>query len=326
MNNNQAKSFLPIRLNTLKEKYQLSFDVYIKLPSKYLRYVNNGDTIDLTRIESLKKKKVKKLFIQDKDEDNYQQFLDQCLDDTINDKNLTSDQKADVILSTSEDTTDDIYDRPVEEKSYTKAEKTSKVLLDVLSSDDKMLSSILLKKSEDEDNDYVSKIKRHSINSSSLAIKFAAFLNLNDQKKANLGIAALYHDIGFTCYEKENQTLFFKSYEDMTSQEKILYHAHPQKGHDLLNDKEFISQDILNLILTHEERLSGQGFPNKLSKLSVEQEIHALTCLFDYRVTCLGEDISSVMKNIMVDELSKFNLEVLQKFKKFLSIELSSLK
>lgn len=86
-------NYLSIRLNTLKPDISLGFDLFIKLPSKYIHYINSNDSIDTDVIDRLKTKKVRKVYIKDIEEDLYLDYLDRCLNDSFNDKNLTAQKK-----------------------------------------------------------------------------------------------------------------------------------------------------------------------------------------------------------------------------------------
>ena len=86
--------YVPVRLTTLKSQIPFTFDVYVKLPHKYLLYVRKGDDIESESKKRLKKKKVKKLYIEDADEEAYQTYLDKCLESYMEDPNATTEDKA----------------------------------------------------------------------------------------------------------------------------------------------------------------------------------------------------------------------------------------
>lgn len=67
--------------------------------------------------------------------------------------------------------------------------------------------------------------------------------------------------------------------------------------------------------MTHEERVNGSGFPKGVNSLTAVQECHALCCLYDRQVTCLGLDPEVVINDLMVNHIGAFNLETLKKFK-----------
>ncbi|MCO4753271.1 MAG: HD domain-containing protein [Bacteriovoracaceae bacterium] len=311
-------NFVPVRLTTLKSQIPFTFDVYVKLPHKYLLYVRNGDDIENESKKRLRKKKVKKLYIEDKDEQAYQQYLDQCLDSYLDDPNASSEDKANFGAGVAESASDDVFEKPQSEQSYKKAKRASSSLVKMLSSNDEVLKTILSRVEQGQGNE-LDKLKAHAVNSSSLAIRFGEYMGLGVSELEDLGVAALYHDIGYKELSEAGQSLFFKDIKDADVASLSSYKEHPKKAVELLQDKPFAAENVLDLILTHEEKLQGAGFPQKLQKLSLVQEVHSLCCHYDRKITLLGEDSNSVVENIMVDQLGAYSLEVMKKFKKFIT-------
>ena len=103
-----------------------------------------------------------------------------------------------------------------------------------------------------------------------------------------------------------------------TAKELTAYKTHPGKSVEALQDKSFAEKDVLELILTHEENISGQGFPNGLTKLNPAQEVLSLCAFYDREVTCLGKDPEEVYNSLMIDQLGNYHLDLLKKFKSFI--------
>src|SRR5690606_19786133 len=116
-------------------------------------------------------------------------------------------------------------------------------------------------------------------------IAFSHYLKIKDEDRELLAIAGLFHDIGFSRYEVDSQEIFLKQLDTMTLDEVNRYKEHPRLGAEILQDKEFANADLIELIMTHEERRNGNGFPNKLQKLKTNQEILAICALYDSYLT-----------------------------------------
>ena len=104
----------------------------------------------------------------------------------------------------------------------------------------------------------------------------------------------------------------------MTAKELTAYKTHPAKSVEALQDKSFAEKDVLELIMTHEENISGQGFPSGLTKLTQAQELLSLCAFYDREVTCLGKDPLEVYNSVMIDQLGNYNLDLLKRFKSFI--------
>lgn len=310
--------FLPVRLSTLKAETPINFNIYIKLTHRYLLYVKNGGEMAASQFDNLKNKKVRKLFIDSKDESNYQVFLDAGLSAIVDNKVISASDKALVAKDMATDTAEILFNEPATKAAYDAVCKTSKNLFKLISGNNGVLKEILTKDCADDGNIFLSKLQNHAVNCTSLALKFGEYLGIDTRDLEILGIAAMYHDIGLTAISKEGFDLAFSELEGISPSALSHYYSHPQKGCELLQDKEFASKEVLDLIITHEERVDGTGFPNKLNKLSILQEIHAICCYYDREVTLLNKASAEVISNMIIESVGKFNLETLNKFKAFL--------
>lgn len=307
-------SFVPIQLSTLVGDVPLTFDVYIKVDDRCILYVRTGDDIETDRLKSLKKKKVRKLFIAGSDEPKYQGFLDSLL---LSTEKLNSDQKAGLASGVAENASELIHKDPRSQTAYTTAEKAANNLIDIISKNQDVLLSIL-KRDGKGDGTQASLMHSHAVNVCSLSISFGEELKFSRSQLGTLGIAALFHDVGYAMMKESEQALFFKDIKLMTPSELTSYKQHPLIGAEALQDKPFANAEVLGLIATHEERINGTGFPKGNNALNPVQECHALCCLYDRQVTCLGLDPETVINDLMVNQIGGFNLETLKRFKAFM--------
>ena len=308
--------YLPIRLSTLRPEIKLGFNVYVQLPHKVLLYARSADDIEVHRIGYLKKKKVRKLYIDDGEESQYQEYIDRCLNAAMNDENVSLDEKADIVVGASEATAERIHEDPHSKKSYDAAKSTASNLISVLAQSDEILKGIFDHKGDGESTDDY-KMQKHSVNTSSLCISFAEFLGLEKASVEFLGVAGLFHDVAYSTSEDETKKLFLKEVSEMSASELTAYKEHPKKGGEILQDKEFANAEVIELILSHEEKRGGNGFPNKLKNLSPEQEVLSICAFYDREVTCLGKERDAVLEDFNVNQLGNYDLEVMKKFKSF---------
>lgn len=307
-------SFVPIQLSTLVGDVPLNFDVYIKVDDRCLLYVRSGDDIENDRLKALKKKKVRKLFITGSDEPKYQGFLDSLL---LSTDKLNSDQKGGLAAGVAENASEVIHKDPKSQIAYTTAEKAANNLIDIISQNQDVLLAIL-KRDGKGDGTQASLMHAHAVNVCSLAISFGEELKFSRPQLGALGIASLFHDVGFAMMKEADRELFFKDFKSMTLAEQSAYKQHPIMGAEGLQDKPFASAEVLGLIATHEERMNGSGFPKGTNNMNPLQECHALCCLYDRQVTCLGIDPETAINDLMVNHIGAFGLDVLKRFKAFM--------
>ena len=306
-------SFISIRLSTVSPGLNVPFDVYLKLADNFVHYLHKGDDFDLTRLDALRSRGLKKFHINEEDESNYQAFLGDLLDNI----HISSNEvKASIALDVTENSTKVLMKDPATERSYSMVKSSSGIVQKILSDNNVILREIV-SNSRSQNSNLAERMQGHLTNTASIAIKFAETIKA-DINISSLGIAAFYHDVSFTQYSPDEQKLFFQEIKEMSPQSLTVYKTHPDKSVQILQDKSFAEKDVLELIMAHEENLSGSGFPNKLTHLKPAQEILSLCAFYDREVTCLGKDPQDVFNGIMIDQLGKYNLELLKKFKVFL--------
>ena len=78
-----------------------------------------------------------------------------------------------------------------------------------------------------------------------------------------LGMAGLLHDIGLKQIDRK---ILEKPRVSLTSEEERLYEGHPQKGAEILSTLRSVPGEVLQIVLQHQERDSGSGYPFSLTK------------------------------------------------------------
>jgi HD-GYP domain-containing protein (c-di-GMP phosphodiesterase class II) len=306
-------NFISIRLSTIKSGLIVPFNVFIRLANQHIMYLRQGDDFDQNRLDSLRDKGLKKFFIKEEDELNYQSFLS----DQLSHIHLSSDDvKVSLALDASENSVLKVMNNPTTEKSYLMAKFSSDIVKKVTTDNDHILREMVAQ-TRGQSSNLVEKMQAHLVNTASIAIKFSESLNSNINT-SSMGIAAFYHDASFSQFGLEDQKLFFQEIKSMTPKNLTTYKTHPEKSVMCLQDKAFADKEVLDLIISHEENLSGQGFPKKLTKLTLPQEVLSLCALYDREVTCLGKNPADVLNSMMIDQVGNYNLDLLKKFKVFL--------
>lgn len=318
-NLSMSQSYLPVRLKTLKSDLDLGFEVYLQLPHKMVLYAKSDSVLDQSRMDALKEKKVRKLYIRDDDEKSYQDFIDRSLSSVMDNADASTEDKAQAIGNISENSAEQIFERPQEKASYLTAQKTSQSLIKYLSENDKLLKGIFDRTLDAQESSPDLIMHKHAVNSTGLIIGFSEFMGIDSENIETMGMVGLFHDIAFSIYDAEFKGVFFKKMEDMSAQELTKYKEHPKLGTELLQDKEYASAQLIEYMLNHEERLGGNGFPNSVQKLSKEQAIINLCIHYDRYLTCLGMTRPEVFEDININQLGNFDLDMIKKFKEFLN-------
>ena len=126
-----------------------------------------------------------------------------------------------------------------------------------------------------EDETY---IYSHSARSAIVAMIVGTYFKLPNHRLAELGIAALLHDIGMLAIPQE----IYLSDRILTEEERKILYTHPLHGYKILQSLKFPA-DICVAILEHHERENGSGYPRNLNGRYISQygKIIAVATAYD---------------------------------------------
>lgn len=323
MDKTDSKAFLPISIEAIRPNCPFTFDLYLKVNEKYLLYIKKGDGIEDSRpsslkvIQTLKEKKVERLFITHADHEAFENFIDTSIKEVIEDPALPPEEKFSVIEEIAQTAVEVVFTQPDSQKAYQITEKAAQGLRKVVSDNPGALKNLYYKKGKD-----TNLIETHCKNVAALALRLAFAMGKRGQDLDNLGAAALIHDVGLPKLPAaELKILFGRSSDKFSPDDKRMYHPHVVDGATTIKDKKFINAEVVNLVMKHEEKNSGKGYPERLKKLELLEEILSLVNCFDKKITVYGLDAVKAFKEIQTEEIGNYNLKTIKKFKEVLIAE-----
>jgi len=101
----------------------------------------------------------------------------------------------------------------------------------------------------------------HSVAVCALMVALARQLGMDDAQCRQAGFAGLLHDMGKALMPPE----ILNKPGRLTEEEFAIMRAHPQRGHDLLQEGGGATAEMLDVCLHHHERIDGKGYPNGLA-------------------------------------------------------------
>ncbi len=306
--------FTPLSISTIKPLRKLTFDLYIFFKDQFLCYAKTGEQLSEEKFLKLNTQKIAKFYITQADEGNYQAFLDELLRETLASTSVSLEEKIGMTEGAASSAVERMQTNP-NENSFVATEKAAKSLREVITANPDALKKMFGKKVEKSDE-----VIKHSVNVCILACKLAEVKKCTEKELDDLGTAALIHDIGVASMKKDDLVLFSKPKKLLTNEDKRIYYLHCKDASNLFKDKPFVTPEILELVVNHEEVLSGLG-PNKKKKLSLLEEILSLVNNYDKRLITLKTTPAQTLKDLMIDELGNYNLPLLNDFKKVLLSE-----
>ena len=270
--------FIKIHTATLIPNRDLGFDVYIKLPHKELKYLRAQDSVGEDDLAKLKEKKVHDLYIPEEMLELYKKYLEEGLA-LLKSGNLNVLEKSKLLIGQSKAATEEMFRNPEKKENYTRTQEVVGAQVDHLIKNPEAMEQVLKLESFDKS------IYQHSVNVSTIAVGLAHFLGATEEICQVVGTGARLHDIGKTQLDIEEQD----SSKKLTKAQEEKMREHPREGCAILGGKKYISKDVLDIILLHEERIDGKGYPAGIRKMDQIFQVVGLANFYDKMVSREGK-------------------------------------
>lgn len=163
-------------------------------------------------------------------------------------------------------------------------------------------------------------IYEHSISVCSLAVLVAIRAKLEKSIIHDIGVAALFHDIGlrYLDFNYANQEL--SEFDDKKLSE---YHKHPAYAYSSLEKEGWISKRAKTMVLQHHERMDGSGFPLHIRDTEFETQILQVCDAFDEMICGIGCKRSRVYEAVEFLKVTRgvlFETNVVEKLLDFTAV------
>ena len=157
---------------------------------------------------------------------------------------------------------------------------------------------------------------QHSINVCVLTLAFGRHLGIAQNSLNLLGLGALLHDVG----KLKTPLEILNKPGRLTDEEFEIMKTHPEAGRQILKQTNEIPESVIDIALSHHERLAGHGYPNGLpdDQISPWSKIVAITDVYDAITSdrCYHDGMSPTQALTKMYEwrIRDFNPELLEQF------------
>ncbi len=295
--------FHSIRVATLRGDNKIPFDIYVRVAGKYILYCRSGESFEGTRLERLRAKKLKKMFIKTDDQIPYDQYLEQSVEQAFDSKSRkTLEVRAQVIQGFQQATAEAFMENPQSESLYHHLSSTAQRFVEFVSREPDAAKPILAIENTDMS------ITHHSVNVAVLTILMALNSEFKNSTKLHLlGLGCMMHDIDLFHTWQD----YGKPVDQLSPAELAAYKLHPKLGAGRLQNVGFIDQIVMNVITQHEEYIDGSGFPKGLVGKEIEPVVllAAVANAYDRLVSFQRLSPKEAQKTLMIDKLGLYPLE-----------------
>lgn len=298
--------YVSIRTSTLRGDQKINFDAYVQIGQKMILFLSRGDSFEGARLKRLKEKKLKKMFILNKDEGNYRDYLEKNIE-TAYDNKAGKDigDRAEILQGAQQNNVDDVFDNPDNVAHYNEAKLGAEKYVQFIVNNDQALSAVMGIENTEKN------IAHHGVTVSTLSIALAQKLGLLDDPKKTqlLALGALLHDYG----HKDSGLDLYRPVSSMTPDEQVIWKNHATLGAEKVVGKKHFDASVVNIISQHEEMINGMG-----PKGFTEKKIDPLAVIvgsanaMDRLITFEGIPKDQAAKKLMIECVGNYPLQQIQ--------------
>lgn len=303
----EAREFVPVRVGTLRGDSKITFDVYVRVASKYICYCRKGDSFEGSRLQKFKEKKIKQLFIETNHENAYREYMTRNIEQAY-DKNSgkSIENRSEIIQGSQQSNAEEVMENPEDRVAYDLAKIGSEKYVNFIMEEKEAVKAIMAIQNTDNN------IAHHGVTVSTIGLAMAQKQGLEKEYPLEqFTMGCLLHDIEHT----HSGIDVGRPITEFSNDELKKYRQHPSDGIARIEKYKHFDAGVLDIILNHEETIDGSGFPNgkREKDLSPLAQIAATANAYDRFVTFEGyKDSKEALKKLLVDKMGLYSLKNLQ--------------
>ncbi|MEA3513535.1 MAG: HD-GYP domain-containing protein [Campylobacterota bacterium] len=309
-------SHISLKALELGQTYQYPI-YYNDKDNLYKVLINKGSKYSQDIEKIIIDKSIKDVYVKNEDHKQYEIDTQNYFKKIINDDNVSTDLKAQIVHEMTVDTINELF---TGEPNTNKIERSYDLVNDtiqlILNNDDAVKA--MLKVTSYDYYTYT-----HSVNVSIYTLGFGAYLKLSKEKLELLGMAGMLHDLG----KRNIPNDIVNKNGKLTDEEFEIMKNHPTHTVHILKHLGQTDDVLLKSVEQHHEKIDGSGYPYGLKgdEINIFAQIISIVDIFDALTTKRSyKDAMPSIKafDIMYHQMKgELNPILLQKFIKFMSVK-----
>jgi len=281
----KLNDYRPVPLKGLRVGTFVRFNLYMekherlggKGPDGFLLYHKRNLPMREHHVQRLIDSGVRQLFISTADQKDYLRYTEGNLQPILQDEKIGVEDKATMVYEVANGLAKDIVANPADPETI----RRSKTFLENTMSFIVKQTAVVQTFSAIMSRDYST--YTHSTNVSLYALMLGHRLGLSVDALGQLGLGALFHDVGKA---RINKKVLHKK-GPLTAQEWDVVKLHPVFAIDTLRKVPRLSEGVYSVVLDHHEKCDGSGYPRGLrdDQIHLHAKIACLVDVFDALTT-----------------------------------------
>lgn len=264
------QKYFKIRVNTILPTRPTTFDVFIMINGRYIRYLRPGEQLKAEKINTLDRADV--FYVPEEQ----RQFYKRYVFDRMNEDGIETVQKAQILRESSLTLAEEIFEQPQLDRALQDSREIVTNFIDFMDSHPEGMQHLISLSSHDF---YT---YNHSLDVGIYCLGLGHVLGFDKADLLELGRGALFHDIG-----KRNVAVeIICKTGPLSDSEWAQMQKHPQYGLRILSDYN-CSEAMKACCFEHHESFLGNGYPQQLTGPEIHPmaRIVAITDTYDALTT-----------------------------------------
>lgn len=266
--------FFKVRINTLTPNKPTTFDLHVRINNQNILYLRAGDKLDPAKILTLNARDSGNYFlVKDEDRKNYRDYVQ--LQMSAEDLNVR--EKANVLRESSMSLVEEIFENPDVNKALDSSRPVIQQFVQFMNAEPEGMSHLISLSGHDF---YTF---NHSLDVGIYSLGLAAVLGYATKDLEEMGLAALFHDIG----KRQVSLDILCKKGPLNDAEWAQMQKHPQFGLMILNQNPTVSDAVKAACFEHHESWAGNGYPQQIPGPEIHPfaRIVAITDTYDAMTT-----------------------------------------
>lgn len=253
-----GETYLPVKLSAIRLDTVPLFSLYFR-PSAdqpFVLYCRRETPFNEAARAKLHENRIKVLYIRERERGRYSRYIADNLEDILNDRKLPIREKAAVLYDSAQAVVSEVLERPGSREMLQRGKEIVRHTVEFMTSKDFLLEHMLRTIA----CDYY--LYTHSVNVVAYSVALAMRTGTTDAPTLReVANGALFHDVGKKAISerilKKNGPLTEREWEEMKT--------YPLKGYETLVEANCLGEIALDIVLHHQERVDGSGYPHRLA-------------------------------------------------------------
>ncbi|MFK8137131.1 MAG: HD-GYP domain-containing protein [Bdellovibrionales bacterium] len=241
--------YTKIRIGSLLPNRSTTFDLYVQIGDRHVRYLHAGETLEQDKIDQLEQKGADSFFINSSDRQSFKNYVHEKM---LSDE-LDSKQKAFLLKESSFHLVEELFEKPDIEEALKESKEIIQEFVSFVDQEPEGVADLIGLSSHDF---YT---YNHSLDVSIYAIGLAKIIGFSGEDLVEMGRGGIFHDIG---KRKVDPAIITKK-GPLDDNEWAQMQKHPQWGLEILNEYD-VSDAVKASCFEHHENFMGNGYPQGL--------------------------------------------------------------